>query len=276
MSDSDDTDFLLLIPPNFFVANTNLDDSLSYERFESNLHTDNMDHYPSDKTHTHKCCGNNSFSTPTSKNVLDQFNYQKYSNPNGSFNSCLTVNTTNKHADRISPAKVQLQTSSWVDGVQNHQKPSSPYQAGGGVLSEIDNYLEKCTISQPINGCEQLNGSTLLSTPKHCDGKSKPLQSDIVYNLSAKKMSEWDAGIRKSIDQNDQLINMANVWDGKDQSNDLMGELSEERLRRRQAERSIQSLQNQLRQCQSKYADAIRLDQSKNEAMAKLHQTNSK
>lgn len=165
--------------------------------------------------------------------------------------------------------------------MQSQPKPPSPYQvagggADGGVMNEIDNYLEKCTIGQPTNGYEQMNGSTLLSTPKHCDGRTRPLQTDIVHNLSAKKMSEWDAGVRKSMDQNDQLISMANVWDGKEQSSDLMGELEEEKLRRRQCERSIQSLQNQLRQCQSKYSDAIRMDQSKNEAMAKLHQTNSK
>lgn len=276
MSDSDDTDFLLLIPPNFFIADPNLDDSLSYERFRSHLHSGTMEHYGSDKHPTHKCCGNNSFSTPTTKNVMDQFSYQKFAPPNGSFNSCFTPNTTNKHSERISPAK--LHTSAWLDTVQNPLKPPSPYQsgAGGGVLNEIDNYLEKCTIGQPSNGCDQLNGSTLLSTPKPCGSRTKSMQTEVVHNLSAKKMSQWDAGVRTSMDPNEPLISMANIWDGKEQSNEMAGEMEEEKLRRRQCERSIQSLQNQLRQCQSKYSDAIRMDQSKNEAMAKLHQTNSK
>lgn len=272
MSDSDDTDFLLLIPPNFFIADPNLDDSLSYKLFESRLQIDDMENYSNDKSLTHRCCANTSFSTPTSKAIVDQFSYQKYVNPNGSFNSCFTPNTTNKCSERISPAKVNVPL--WVNTC--HPK-SPPYEAhvaaAGGVLTEIDTYLEKCSINQASNGCDRLNGSTLLSTPKHCDSRTR---ADIVHNLSAKKMSQWDAGIRKSMDQNDQLINMANVWDGREPSSDLMAELEEEKLKRRQCERSIQSLQNQLRQCQSKYSDAIKMDQSKNEAMAKLHQTNSR
>lgn len=270
MSDSDDTDFLLLIPPNFFITDPNLDDSLSYERFETHLHSADMDQYSYDKPLTRKCHGNNSFSTPSSKVAVDPFSYQKYTNPNGSFNSCYTPNTTNRYSERTSPAKLAMPLS--VDTFQ----PKSPQPYGsrmdGSVLGEIDNYLEKCSISQT----EKFNGSTLLSTPKHSDGRSKSMQTDIMHSLSAKKMSQWDAGIRQSLDHNDQLISMANVWDGKERSSDLMAELEEEKLRRRQCERSIQSLQNQLRQCQSKYSDAIQMDQSKNEAMAKLHQTNSR
>lgn len=51
--------------------------------------------------------------------------------------------------------------------------------------------------------------------------------------------------------------------------------LEEESLRRKQCERTIHSLEQQIQQFQDKYADVIKMDQTKNEAMSRLHSTNS-
>lgn len=51
--------------------------------------------------------------------------------------------------------------------------------------------------------------------------------------------------------------------------------LEEESLRRKQCERTIHSLEQQIQQFQDKYADVIKMDQTKNDAMSRLHSTNS-
>lgn len=54
-----------------------------------------------------------------------------------------------------------------------------------------------------------------------------------------------------------------------------LAKLEEESLRRKQCERTIHSLEQQIQQFQDKYSDVIKMDQTKNEAMSRLHSTNS-
>lgn len=51
--------------------------------------------------------------------------------------------------------------------------------------------------------------------------------------------------------------------------------MEEESLRRKQCERRIQCLEQQIQQFQDKYSDVIKMDQTKNEAMNRLHTTNT-
>lgn len=54
-----------------------------------------------------------------------------------------------------------------------------------------------------------------------------------------------------------------------------LAKMEEESLRRKQCERTIYSLEQQIKQFQDKYSDVIKMDQTKNEAMSRLHSTNS-
>lgn len=275
MSDSDDTDILLLIPPNFFLTNTNLDESLNYDLFQSHLQTRTMENYSADKamhynSYSMNPCSKDSFSTPTSKSMIDQLKYQKYTNPSPNTSNTFTPNSKTSPISYGKPYAEQIRRKLSPAQYDKHSDDV--------VLDEIDDYLEKCHFDQSTNSFDKMKQqhdirANIFSTPKQ---QLKPLQTEIVTNLSSKKMSEWDAGLQKSMNQNDQLISLANVWQQKEQTSEFSAEFEEEKLRRRQCERSNQNLQNQLQQCQSKYSDAIKMDQTKNEAMARLHSTNSR
>lgn len=287
MSDSDDTDILLLIPPDFFLTEKSLDDSLSYELFQSNLHESSMrpiTTMTSSNPHHSHSHGMDShckeyFSTPTSRHITDQFKCKKY--PGKSPSMC----DSHKYCDA---------TSSTPYRTSNAPLPRSsmlidltPKKNDGAVLEEIDCFLDKCTLNQPAPSSFSYSNmyepnvqshEHQLITPKQRVPQTKPFEKEIVSNLSATKMSEWNSGIQKSINHDDQLISLTNVWehDEPKQKTCDAAAFEEEKLRRRQCERSIQNLQNQLQQCQNKYSDAIKLDQTKNEAMARLHSTNSR
>lgn len=94
-------------------------------------------------------------------------------------------------------------------------------------------------------------------------------------------MSDWNSGLQKSLAKNDEpLISLASVWDGDDRGKcdaiTTAHAMQEQELRIRQYERTIQNLQTQLKQYQDKCSDAIKMDQTKNEALARLHETNSR
>lgn len=169
------------------------------------------------------------------------------------------------------------------------------------MLDRVDRYLSKCTIDEckRVSDAEMRRSDpgamahNLSATKKVNDAPaqhiqrytSKPTEDDILNSLVSNKMSDWNSGLQKSMTQNDeQLISLAAVWDGDERGKSdavattttTTNAIQEQELRIRQYERTIQNLQTQLKQYQDKCSDAIKMDQTKNEALARLHETNSR
>lgn len=291
MSDSDDTDILLLIPPDFFLTEQSIDDSLSYELFQSTLqgsamrpiattansgNLTNKYMYGMDSHCSEHC------TTSPPKNLSDQFKYKRYSAPSSILSDPHASHYSNRCSDPTSSTPYRASAPILIE--------STPKKNDGKVLQEIDSFLDKCSLNQnrsspyrkTYDSQTKIDAAGIhtsdFNTPQQYRSEKvepKSLEKEIVTNLSATKMSEWNSGLKN---HDEQLINLAKIWELSEKKNlsSDSAELEEERLRRRQCERSIQNLQQQLQQYQSKYSDAIKLDQTKNEAMARLHSTNSK
>lgn len=312
MSDSDDTDILLLIPPNFFLTETSLNESLDYNLFESDLKEkylspsvqakicDQVECHSSqmEPTSIHR----DSFLTPKSKNVADQLRYRRYNEISPGFTTNLTPTSALKSytAASSTPFSVGHVASSY----------STPSCAARGdnstVLKEIDQYLDKCRLSDTRSSLGRAKQSRVSFTPQklfasdelpmervppiHSETKKSlsaanvaissmhSPQDDVSKSIAANKMSDWNVGMDVLTKQDDHLINLASIWSDDNlvkRSNETAAS-EEEQLRKRQSDRTIQNLQRQLQLYQEKYSDAIKIDQTKNEALARLHETNSR
>lgn len=309
MSDSDDTDILLLIPPDFFLTEANA--SLNYNSFQSQLkertHANASD--PLTFEHSvncpvkHSMDSSKSYFTPTkSKCEQPSFAYRRYDRPS-------PHGSTSFSTPYDSSKLYNLPSSTPYTVARPQQQYSSPPKKHDSlVLDGVDRYLRKCTIDQPkrtsdaevrttlterrSNAGTTAHDSTVASkviepSAQHIQRyASKPTEDDILNSLVSNKMSDWNAGLQKSMTQNDeQLISMASVWEDDERVKcDVVSStaaaannaLQEQELRIRQYERTIQNLQTQLKQYQDKCSDAIKMDQTKNEALARLHETNSR
>lgn len=252
MSDSDDTDILLLIPPNFFLTETHLNDSPNYEMFRTNLEHRPIKPILSPRKSAEK-------PTTQSMNVLlshskdllstpPQLKYRPYydtsptvniSNFNRSFErlNCIGLNDVSNAACNIESDKAMA-----------HRRSSSPL------------------------------GRTLKSNTAYLN---KEYSTERIGNLSSRRMSDWKTNTEDTRNPDDNLIGLNNVWnDNLDfkaaPTAAYSTELEEERLKRRQCERNISLLQSQLNHYQSKFSDVIKMDQAKNDTLSKLHSTNSR
>lgn len=169
------------------------------------------------------------------------------------------------------------------------------------MLDRVDRYLAKCSIDEKrVSDSEMRTSLGGGAIPKKMMETSsaqqiqryepKPTEDDILNSLTSNKMSDWSTGLHKSMTKEDNpLINLASVWDGNERGKSeaatltttttttmTTDKLQEQELRIRQYERTIQNLQTQLKQYQNKCSDAIKMDQTKNEALARLHESNSR
>lgn len=240
MSDSDDTDILLLIPPNFFLTETHLNESPNYEMFRSNLEQ------------------------RTGKITLSPRHYEKPANQ--------STNYQLSHSKELFSTPPQLKYR--------------PYNEASPTMN----------ISNFQRSFERMNDAAAASTAMHCEdterilpnrrsssplGRTNPTNSrefERIGNLSSRKMSDWKAS-NDEPRKHDDLISLTNVWSKNidiKSTTHHSNELEEERLRRRQCQRNISLLQTQLNQYQNKFTDVIKIDQAKNDTLAKLHDTNSR
>lgn len=178
---------------------------------------------------------------------------------------------------------------------------TSPKKHDSHVLDRVDRYLAKCSIDEKrVSDSEMRTSMGGGAIPKKMVETSsaqqiqryepKPTEDDILNSLTSNKMSDWSTGLHKSMTKEDNpLINLASVWDGNERGKSeaatlttttkttmTTDKLQEQELRIRQYERTIQNLQTQLKQYQNKCSDAIKMDQTKNEALARLHESNSR
>lgn len=311
MSDSDDTDILLLIPPDFFLTEANA--SLNYDSFQSQLRE--------------RTCANASDRLIFEQSV--QHSVKHPMDPSKSYFTptkprCEHQSFANRKYDRPSP-HIAASFSSPYDSSKMYNLPSStPYTASKShlqyssppkkhdslVLDRVDRYLGKCSIDESKRSGDTAVRTSLVErrsdvgTLAHDSSATKKVietpanhiqryvpkstEDDILNSLVSNKMSDWNSGLQKSMTQNDeQLISLASVWDDDERvkcdavttaatAAAATNVLQEQELRIRQCERTIQNLQSQLKQYQDKCSDAIKMDQTKNDALARLHETNSR
>lgn len=238
MSDSDDTDILLLIPPNFFLTETHLNESTSYDMFRTNLEQRTVKTSVSPRHGEHTSANqSNNFMLSQSKDLFmspSQLKYRPYKEPDPS------INTPHFH--------------------RSFER-------------------ENCIGSNDTDMCKPPNRRSSSPIRKlNFSHTNREYSDERVGNLSSKKMSDWKSGGDDERRQHDDLVSLTNVWNKNldfRSSNHQSSELEEERLRRRQCERNISLLQSQLNQYQNKFTDVIKIDQAKNDTLAKLHDTNS-
>lgn len=255
MSDSDDTDILLLIPPNFFLTETNLNESPNYEMFRSNLEEQrplksairlspgHLDKSSSSLTNRNQSqCVHLSHSKDYSTTTPScQLKYRPFNEPSPSSVNVSQLQRSFERLNCISSNDVINAMYDESEKLAAHRRSSSPLRRLGNTGHE--------------------------------------LMGERAASLGSQKMSDWRTGSEATRNQ-DHLISLTNVWNNKNQ--DLKStlnhstELEEERLRRRQCERNIALLQSQLNQCQNKFTDVIKMDQAKNDTLTKLHNTNSR
>lgn len=246
MSDSDDTDILLLIPPNFFLTESHLNESPNYEMFRSSLEQPARKATLSPRRCDKAANQSNNVLLSQSKDLFTtppQLKYRPYSE------SSPTMNISNFHrsCERLNCMGTN--------------------ELASGMYEDFDRYQDH----------RHRRSSSPIARANTSIGKE--FRGENVTHLSSKKMSEWKrCGDEPRI--HDDLISLTNVWnnnlDFKSTATHSNTELEEERLRRRQCERNISLLQSQLNQYQNKFSDVIKIDQAKNDTLAKLHDTNSR
>lgn len=279
MSDSDDTDILLLIPPNFFLTETNLNESpTNYEMFRSNLEQP-QPIKPTTPVVTRSSPGNQPNKSITQSSSVQQ----------------LLHGSKDGYPVPTTPSNYQLKYRPYSDGpcissssVNNmsrfHRSCDAPLRYIGSAEALNSMYDE----SEKLLADSRSSSSPLRPRPTITKSANVGMEcpSERIACLSSKKMSDWKMSQEPSAavattatrKQDDELINLTNVWnsnlDFKSNTNTTT-ELEEERLRRRQCERNIAMLQTQLNQYQNKFSDIIKIDQAKNDTLSKLHNTNS-
>lgn len=286
MSDSDDTDILLLIPPNFFLTETHLNESLTnYEMFRSNLEQ-------TQPTKPATLVTRSSPGNQNNKSITQSSSAQQLSH--GSRDVGGVVPTT--------PSQYQFKYRPYGDGPYT-PSTSSPAVAAAAAANNMSRFHQHRSCDAPlhyISSAEVLNSmydesekllanrsssSPIRPWPTTTTNIGMEIPSERAACLSSKKMSDWKmsqeatAAAVATRKQDDDLISLTNVWnsnlDFKSNAN-ASTELEEERLRRRQCERNIAMLQTQLHQYQNKFTDVIKIDQAKNDTLTKLHNTNSR
>lgn len=285
MSDSDDTDILLLIPPNFFLTETNLNESpTNYEMFRSNL--EQAQPIKPTTVVTRSSPGNQPNKSITQSSSVQQLLH-------GSKDGYAVPTTPLSHYQlKYRPySEGPCQSSASANNMSRfHRSCEAPLHYIGSAEALNSMYDE----SEKLLANSRSSSSPLRPRPTTTNANfGMEFPSERVACLSSKKMSDWKmsqepttttamataataTAIRK---QDDELINLTNVWnsnlDFKSNTN-ASSELEEERLRRRQCERNIALLQTQLNQYQNKFSDIIKIDQAKNDTLSKLHNTNSR
>lgn len=315
MSDSDDTDILLLIPPDFFISEPTLKASADYNLIEKIVHkggnfnkVDELgkvcNRYDAEKMDLHK---NPLYLTPKSHSYSSskQFEYKRYEEKSPGGQSAFTIATSERLWDPInSTPNKELKPSAFVT------QPLSEIQkkTDGNILEEIDQYLGQHQYVPPHSkdtgklqsvsklsthfGSKDATIDSRLSTSSGISRQTgKPMTSkiygaeeagrndEVLTNLVGTKMSDWSLGLQQNSSVHEEgLINLNKIWHDEGRANhaDESKSLEEERLKCRQYKRTIQSLQNQLKQYQDKYSDVIKIDKTKNDALARLHDTNSR
>ncbi|XP_053695378.1 golgin subfamily A member 6-like protein 4 [Sabethes cyaneus] len=273
MSDSDDTDVLLLIPPDYFnkvegtVANQAVQycavDFPSYSEFSrlSDLHN-------SSRSMSYAASNNES-----------QSGIQSYrstiattaTNGNGGFNNAMGgYGFQNFYSS--TPLKGPLDVPSKLQLPGNNQN----------VLSEIDQFLKVSsnsnTIRAPVelekspdNSIIDMNNVSLREIPSLTASDFNSFNKATVPQKPPRKDPPAPSVVSKlsSISSRTPLLSLSEIWNSN-VINQESSKVQEERLRRQHCERNIQALQGKILEYEQKIAVAIDVDKEKEGIILKL------
>lgn len=293
MSDSDDTDILLLIPPNFFLTEESLNASLNYDHFESKLQEKSQslccEHY----------CHSASFQTNPSDSKMRKSPF-----------ACEILRKSDlcddrrslqyRHFDRSSPPSTTKFTSPSLRQCNYNQLSSStPFESvsmRNNRSDELSRELSKKVYVDPHFTPSQSETKLRFSDgmnvafpdSKHIEMNTptqnitrfsmKPTEDDILKSLTSTKMSDWNSGLQKSIGKNDELIDLTAVWnreENKSKINERTNYQSREGVLREQEEDAQDCMYQQRKQRQAEEKSS-KLDQTKNDALKHLHAANAR
>lgn len=280
MSDSDDTDILLLIPPDFFVNESKLNSSIDYNLFESKLQ---------EKTLTTSLgCSRNS-----GTNKMDPLNssLRSFHTPHS---RCHHQSLEYRRFDRVSPVTQFTSPSA----ARFTDVPSSTpfgihksHSCDDRGIGEVDRHFSSVSLGNRMEPMLLPDAIGNMNPSSHfpkspADNNlqrysSKPTEDDILKSLTSNRMTDWNSGLLKSAEKSERLIDMTAMW-GKEEnklnasaSNKVQQE-SDSQLRIKQLERTVETLQSRLRQCEAKHSDAQKMEHSKNDALKHLHAANAR
>lgn len=278
MSDSDDTDILLLIPPDFFVNESNFNASIDYNLFESKLQEKTLTTTLglSQNSGTNRMDPLNSslrsFHTPHSKCHHQSLEYRRFDrvSPVTQFTSPSAARFTDFPSS--TPFGIQKSHSCDDRGIGEVDRHFGSLSLGNRIEPIVSDAIRKMSPSSnfPKSPADNFHRYT-----------SKPTEDDILKSFSSNRMTDWSSGLQKSAEKNERLIDMTAVWAKEENklnastSNKVQQE-SDSQLIIKQLERTVENLQSQLRQCEAKYSDAQKMELSKNDALKHLHAANAR
>lgn len=222
MTDSDDTDVLLLIPPKFFIANTSSSENSDIElssRIGTRSTNGSVCHFPmahnSNNISNYNCCPDIPIYLPETSDFR-QNNYMI-------------------HSKGICPSKCVHSTPKPKPESNNYNDyltPSSKTsQASPGILKEIDNFLvdtktmnnsiidlQNLSLGNDLEKTVNVHPLTRRSLEKHNSIFKEPVANN-VYESNDK------------VDDDEPLISLSEIWNEQKPNNGTLS-IHEERLRR--------------------------------------------
>lgn len=316
MSDSDDTDILLLIPPDFFLAENSFQNSggdlITFSSFDLPLATKTTN--SSFRSCTNNCSTQNnnqlikinqqiadleikSYRNQPDNLLASYENRENLHSPSGDWTASNSLDTTAYCTMNGSSPIKPLNYS--TPKQQQHNKDirnnslrfdyGPPPRENDKFLKEIDYFLDDSnsntapvshTMNQPTqyatNNVHSLAVETLKRHNNMLQNDAKQYQPLYNQNYNHQQHSIKEVPSSQQLYKPEPtLISLSQIW-GPEGETETSSTMHEERLRRQHCEREIQSLQTRLLEYQQKISVAMKIDKTKDEAIARLQDTNSR
>ncbi|XP_055379550.1 putative autophagy-related protein 11 [Condylostylus longicornis] len=291
MSESDDTELLLLIPPDLFLLKESESDfssrssviktqspfcdcSLDVNRFFDK--NNNIEHNPDMASH----CYNLPYQQ---QNEIDRIN-AKISQVERNFTAMDSdMSTTSNPTVLTKSVKQPMKDAFSTDYFSTNITTSTPkhlnfhpkyYENIGednGILKEIDKYLEEKVQTDESNKYPNEHNKVFFRNGPNIDRTSLNNTLETIHISNNNKVDQCSSNT---------LISLSELWENKNignvSSNILLKQLQEEKLRRQHCEKTIQALQIKLLEYQQKISVALQVDKVKDNAIGDLKDENEK
>lgn len=263
MNDSDETDLLLLIPPDFFMAQPSSVQSPGGGVDEDEIGSSvSAPRYRRFQTGDNNKCINKPNGMMASSSVEQSFRSGSLYNQNDLWT------TGGKDFVHSTPkAEVNTTAGGWRSSSKGEADP---------VIREIDRFLlnssdaeGKYFNARPVpNGREKTEDKgSALKVRNSMDGERRSLGLMSSPLVQRKLIPEED---------DEQLMSLSSMWGRENKTPDSSLGAQEERMRRKHCEQTIQVLQQKILEFEQKIAVAIKVDRKKDEVLAAAKQSYAK
>ncbi|XP_055845678.1 polyamine-modulated factor 1-binding protein 1 [Episyrphus balteatus] len=271
MSDSDDTDILLLIPPDFFLSttlsNSRLNDSFPDEYISSrnsNMSSSKWEQLPPPTPSANSGANYHQFLPTTQQIELANINARLTNIEHNNFSppsdlSTISNSTHHNGGEKRTVPRVSTVTHSTPkDHLHENSRRGEEYH---GVLKEIDHFLEdrKYHSSWSANGIRD-----------HHQVEHTASLPNVLVRLPEDRTFHDPLPTLAPVHEN--LVSLSEMW-SKNAPGNLT--LKEEQYRRMHLEKTIQSLQSKLLEYQQKISVALEVDKAKDKALRSAQNENN-